>query len=93
MTAENVAVSDALLLNGVLQGARDVVLANDLRETLGTVFARQYLVGHDRKLLLYAADMSRFSQAQRRLFILSASFKIKSPTLSWRNKKQKSPRG
>jgi len=45
-----------------------VVLANDLRETLGTVFARQYLVGHDRKLLLYAADVSRFSQAQWRLF-------------------------
>jgi hypothetical protein len=39
-------VRDALLLNGVLERAGDVLLANHLRKTLGTVFTRQNLVAH-----------------------------------------------
>ena len=39
MSAEDVAVGDALLLDGVLQGAGDVVLADDVGELLGPVFA------------------------------------------------------
>ena len=39
MAAEDVAVGDALLLQGVQQGARHVVLSDDVGEALGTVFA------------------------------------------------------
>jgi hypothetical protein len=65
MTTENVPMRDALLLNGIFESPRNVVLADDLGETLGTIFARQNLVGHDRKLLLYAANASSFSQPLR----------------------------
>ena len=39
MPAEDVAVRDALLLDGVLQGAGDVVLPDNVSELLGPVFA------------------------------------------------------
>jgi hypothetical protein len=46
MSAEYVAVRDALLLDGIFQGAGDMILSNHLREALRTVFARQNLVCH-----------------------------------------------
>ena len=46
MAAEDVAVRNALLLDGVLQRAGDVLLANDFGEFLRTVFAGQDLVAH-----------------------------------------------
>ena len=47
MSAENVAVSGASLLDGVFQGAGDVVLPDDFGEFLRTVFAGQDLVAHE----------------------------------------------
>ena len=54
MAAENVAVGGASLLDGVLQGAGDVFLSDDLGEFLRTVFAGQDRVTHGRKRRLYA---------------------------------------
>ena len=54
MAAENVAVGGASLLDGVLQGAGNVLLPDDLGEFLRTVFAGQNLVAHDgEKVQLY----------------------------------------
>ena len=47
MTAENVAVSGTHLLQGILQGAGDVLLSDDLGEFLRTIFARQDSVAHE----------------------------------------------
>ena len=44
MAAEDVAVGDAVLGEGVGERAGDVVLAVDVSEALRTVFARQYRV-------------------------------------------------
>ena len=49
MPAEDVAVRDASLLNGILQGAGDVVLPDHFGEFLWPVFARENLVTHGRK--------------------------------------------
>ena len=46
MAGEDVAVGDAVLREGVDQGAGDVVLAGDIGKALRTVFSGQYLVGH-----------------------------------------------
>ena len=46
MPAEDVAVGDALLRNRILQGARDVFLADNVGEFLRTIFARQDLIAH-----------------------------------------------
>ncbi len=53
MAAEDVAVGGASLLDGVLQGAGDVLLSDDLGEFLRTVFAGQDGVTHGRKRRLY----------------------------------------
>src|SRR5664279_4108163 len=53
MSAEDVTMRDALLLNGVLQGTGDVLLTDDVGELLGSIFARQNLVTHGRKFRLY----------------------------------------
>ena len=55
MPAEDVTVRDALLRNGILQGAGDVFLADDFGEFLRTVFARQDLVAH-RNPRLYSSN-------------------------------------
>ncbi len=47
MSAENVAVGGASLLDGVFQGAGDVVLPDDFGEFLRAVFAGQDLVAHE----------------------------------------------
>ena len=57
MAAENVAMRDASLLDGVLQGAGDVVLPNHLRKLLGPVFARENLITHGRKSRLYGVTL------------------------------------
>ena len=49
MPAEDVAVGDALLLDGILQRAGDVLLPDHVGELLWTVFARQNLVTHGRE--------------------------------------------
>ena len=53
MAAEDVAVGGASLLDGVLEGAGDVLLSDDLGEFLRTVFAGQDGVTHGRKRRLY----------------------------------------
>ncbi len=50
MAAEDVSVRDAPLPNGVLQGAGDVLLPDDLGEFLWPVFAGKDLVAHGRKV-------------------------------------------
>ena len=50
VSAEDVAVRDTLLLDGVLQGAGDVVLPDDFGELLWPVFAGKNLVAHGRKV-------------------------------------------
>ena len=65
MSAEDVAVGGASLFDGVLEGAGDVLLSDDLGEFLGTIFAGQDGVAHGRKSRLYvicgvvAADESQ----------------------------------
>jgi hypothetical protein len=39
-------VGNPVLLKGIFQGSGDVILPNDIREALRTVFAREYLVAH-----------------------------------------------
>src|SRR6266481_2013855 len=51
MAAENIAVRDALLLNGVFKSARDVVLPDHIRKSLGTVFTRKDLIAHEKTRL------------------------------------------
>ena len=46
MAGEDVAVRDAVLRERVDQGQGDVVLADDVGEALGAVFAGENLVGH-----------------------------------------------
>ncbi len=46
MAAEDVAVGDAVLAEGVHQGAGDVVLSGDVGEALRTVFSGQNLITH-----------------------------------------------
>ena len=53
VAAEDVAVGGASLFEGVLEGAGDVLLSDDLGEFLGTVFAGQDGVTHGRKRRLY----------------------------------------
>ena len=47
VTAEDVAVSGASLLNGVLQGTGDVLLSDHLGKLLRTVFAGQDGITHE----------------------------------------------
>ena len=53
VATEDVAVSAASLRNSVLEGAGDVLLSDDLREPLGTVFASQDGVSHGGRRLDY----------------------------------------
>ena len=60
MPAKNVAVSDAFLLNGVLQGAGNVFLPDDFGEFLRPVFARKNLIAHgEEKLIIRDAKVAR----------------------------------
>ena len=52
VAAEDVAMGGASLLDRVLQGPGDVLLADDLGELLWTVFAGQDSVGHERESLI-----------------------------------------
>jgi hypothetical protein len=52
VAAEDVAMGGAPLLDRVLQGPGDVLLADDLGEPLWTVFAGQDSVGHERESLI-----------------------------------------
>ena len=52
MPAENVAVRGAPLFQGILQGAGDVLLSDDLGELLRTVFACQDGVTHAEELII-----------------------------------------
>ena len=56
MTAENVAMGGPPLFQGVLQGARDVLLSDHLGEFLRPVFARQDGVAHSGKGRLYVIE-------------------------------------
>jgi hypothetical protein len=67
MTAENVSVSGAALLQSVLQRACDVLLSDDLGKFLRTVFARQDGVAHGWKKRLYViARSSKFAKSGRK---------------------------
>src|SRR5690349_20478067 len=61
MPAEDIAMSNPLLLDGIFQCTCDMVLANYVREALRTVFARQDLVAHG-ETQLYRPLLYRFSQ-------------------------------
>ena len=52
VSAEDVAVGDAPLLDGILQRAGDVLLPDHLGELLWTVFARQNLITHGEENLI-----------------------------------------
>jgi hypothetical protein len=67
VAAEYVAVGNALLLDGILQGAGDVLLSNHFGEALRTVFARQDLVSHRGEKLIIRDEDSRFCMPQSRL--------------------------
>jgi hypothetical protein len=58
MSAENVAVGGASLLDRVLEGAGDVFLSDDLGELLRTVFAGEDGVGHAAKFRLYVMNFA-----------------------------------
>ena len=60
MAAEDVAMGDALLRDGILQGAGDVFLADDVGEFLRPVFARQDLIAH-RNYRLYSFTWAQFA--------------------------------
>ncbi len=68
VSAEDVAVRDPSLLNGVLQGSGDVLLPDDVGEFLRPVFARQDLITHGRKTRLYGL---RLWNARRRWSIIN----------------------
>ena len=59
VAGKDVAVGDAVLGEGVGQGAGDVVLAGDVRKTLRTVFSRQYLIAHVRGFSQMDCNSSR----------------------------------
>ena len=50
MPAENVPVSSTFLLNGIFQGAGDMLLPDDFRKFLRTVFAGKDLVAHGEEM-------------------------------------------
>jgi hypothetical protein len=50
MTAENVAVGDPSLRDSVLERAGNVLLPDDFRELLRTVFSGENLVAHGRRI-------------------------------------------
>src|SRR6266567_2813163 len=53
--AEDVSMRGASLVNGILQRAGDVLLPNDFRKFLWTVFAREDLVAHGRRYSDYTS--------------------------------------
>src|SRR5262249_37293623 len=50
MPAENVAVCDPALLDGIFEGPGNVLLPDHFRELLRTVFSGENLVAHGRKI-------------------------------------------
>src|SRR6185437_359521 len=50
MSAKNIAVGDSSLLDGVLERAGNVLLPDDFRELLRTVFSGENLVAHGRRI-------------------------------------------
>jgi hypothetical protein len=53
MPTEDVAMCNPLLLDGILQGAGDVFLPDYVGELLGSIFAGENLITHERKIRLY----------------------------------------
>src|SRR5258708_4419158 len=53
MPAEDVTVGNTLLLDGILQGAGNVFLANHIAKALRTVLARQNLITHGNSIIRY----------------------------------------
>ncbi len=49
VSAEDVAMRDAPLLNGILQGTGDVLLPDDVGEFLRSILAGEDLVTHERR--------------------------------------------
>jgi hypothetical protein len=50
MSAKNVSVRDPALLDSILERAGDVLLPDDFRELLRTIFSGENLVAHGRKI-------------------------------------------
>jgi hypothetical protein len=59
VSAEDISVSRASLLDGVLQGLGNVLLSYDFGELLRTVFARQNLIAHGMEAKLYVMANAR----------------------------------
>jgi hypothetical protein len=55
MSTENVPVRNALLLDGMFQGAGDVLLPDDIFKALRTVLARQDLITHGSSIIRYSS--------------------------------------
>src|SRR2546423_9683 len=60
VSAEDVAMRNPLLLDGIFQGAGNMVLPDNPRKALRTIFAREYLITHG-KSDYTLAGASRFS--------------------------------
>ena len=58
VSAEDVAMGGASLLDSVLEGTGDVLLSDDLGELLRTVFAGQNGIRHEAKRRLYGMGWS-----------------------------------
>ena len=65
VSAEDVAMCNALLLDGIFQGAGDVLLPDDVGEFLRSIFAGQNLVTHGRKIRLYVLRLWKCGTASR----------------------------
>src|SRR5712691_1479278 len=67
MAAKNVAMGGPPLFQGVLQGARDVLLSDHLGEFLRTIFTRQDGVAHEwEKMIIRDARPSAHAETARR---------------------------
>src|ERR1700739_1492061 len=69
MAAEDIAVGGASLLDGVLEGAGDVFLSDDLGELLRTVLAGQDGVAHELEETIIRYERRSRSPRNRGLFI------------------------
>ena len=57
MSTEDVTVRNSSLLDGVPQRPRDVILADNIGESLGPVFTRENLITHGGRTRLYGAKL------------------------------------
>ncbi len=74
-TDEKVGVGEAILFDRVLQRARDVLLADEVVEGLGPIFARENLIAHTRNLVRRAGGENGNSERETGLAGLTGFFR------------------